>query len=348
MPRPRISWLLVLVPVSLALALARADAVAVFATAALAIVPLAALIGDATEQIAVRSGPRWGGLLGATFGNVTEIIIAITLVTANQFEVVKASLIGSILGNMVLVLGLAFLGGGFRYSEQRFSARSAAVHSTALVLAVFGLMMPAVYVLTSPSTGVQRETVSAVVAVILIALYVASLVFTMGTHVHLFRVPEAGEVARWSLGRAVLVLAGAALVVGVESELLVHALEPTVVQLGVSRLFIGIFVVALVGNAAEHASAVTFALRNRVDVTIEIAFGSSTQIALFVAPLLVFVSLAIGHPMDFVFRTFEIVAVTLSTLIVSLVVLDGRTNWLEGAQLVGAYAIMAVSFLYVA
>jgi Ca2+:H+ antiporter len=189
--------------------------------------------------------------------------------------------------------------------------------------------------------------ISAVVAVVLIALYGAALLFTLVTHVHLFRAPASDEKAEWSRGRAIGVLLGAALLVGVESEFLVGSLEPTVKALGLSKVFVGLVIVAIIGNAAEHASAVFFAIRNKMDVAMEISFGSSTQIALFVAPLLVFVSLLIGHPMDFVFSGLEVIAVALATIIVAAIVLDGRSNWLEGAQLLGAYVIIAATFFFV-
>lgn len=347
MPRPSLSWLLVFVPVSLVAVLFGAPALVAFATSALAIVPLAGLIGRATESLAVHAGPRVGGLLNATFGNITEMIIGVLLVAGGEIDVVKASLMGSILGNIVLVLGASLLAGGLRYRELRFSARSATVQSTSLLLAVLGLLMPALFVNFDASSGLQREIVSVVVALVLIVLYVGSLVFMQFTHAFLFRVPKAEEAAELTRNRAILLLLVAAVLVGLESELLVGSLEPSVVTLGVSRTFIGLFVVATIGNAAEHASAVRFALRNKTDVSMEIAFGSSTQIALFVAPVLVLISLAIGRPMDFVFSPFEVAAVGLSTIIVGVVVLDGRSNWLEGLQLLGAYVIIAISFFFV-
>lgn len=347
MPKPSLRWLLIFVPLSFVAEFAFQQPVLVFVLSCLAIIPLAGLIGQATDQLAIRAGPRVGGLLNATFGNVTELIIAILLVRAREFDVVKASLIGSIIGNLVLVLGAAYLLGGLRFAEQRFSARAVAVHSTSLLLAVAGLLMPALFVLTARETGAQREVVSITVATVLIALYAAGLLFILVTHTHLFGSRPADERPEWSAARAVIVLVVAAVVVGVESEFLVGSLQPTVDALGLSRLFVGLFVVAIVGNAAEHASAVVFALRNKMEITIEIAFGSSTQIALLVAPLLVFISLAMGHPMDFVFSTFEVVAVALATLIVSVISLDGRSNWLEGLQLLAVYVILGVSFFYV-
>jgi Ca2+:H+ antiporter len=348
--KPSAGWLLVFIPVSLAAGPLVHQPVVVFVAACLAIIPLAGSIGRATDQLAIRAGPRVGGLLNATFGNVTELIIAVLLVRAGEFEVVKASLVGSILGNLVLVLGAAYFAGGLRVSEQRFSARMTAVHASSLLLAVIALMMPAVFVLSQPDTRVEREVISVTVAGVLIVLYAAGLLFTLVTHSRLlrpFRSPAEEERPQWSLARSVVVLLLAAVAVGVESELLVRSLEPTVLALGVSRLFVGLFVVAVVGNAAEHAAAVTFALRDRMDVSIEIAFGSSTQIALLVAPLLVFVSLALGRPMDFIFATPEIVAVALATLVTSVISMDGRSTWLEGLQLLGVYIILGVSLFYI-
>lgn len=340
-------WLLILVPVSLVAEFVVKQPVLIFVTCSLAIIPLAGLIGRATEQLALSAGPRVGGLLNATFGNLTELIIGILLVAAGQFEVVKASLIGSILGNLVLVMGACYFVGGLRYREQRFSARAAGVHAGSLLLAVAGLLMPALFVISAQDTAAQREVVSSVVAAVLIVLYVAALLFTQVTHTDLFGLESTAEPAAWPTWRATAVLLVAAGVVGMESEFLVGSLDSTVHALGISKLFVGLFIVAIVGNAAEHASAVYFALRDKMEVAIEIAFGSSTQIALLIAPLLVFISLAIGHPMDFVFSTFEVIAVALATLIVSVMSLDGRSNWLEGLQLLGLYAIMAVSFFFV-
>lgn len=346
--KPRLSWLLVLVPVSLAADLLFHNELLTFLTAAGAILPLAGLIGEGTEELAVHAGPRVGGLLNATFGNVTELIIAIFLVLDDEIDVVKASLTGSILGNLLLVLGLSFLVGGLRHREQSFNAQAAGVHASSLILAVIGLLMPALFVLTTGQHDfIEREVVSASVAVVLMVLYVLALVFVMVTHEHLFRTPSHDEQPRWSRKRALGVLVGATVLVALEAELLVGALEPALEDLGLSKFFVGLILVPIIGNAAEHSSAVLFAARNKVDVTLEIAIGSSTQVALFVAPVLVFISLAVGHPMDFVFTTFEVAAVGLSTLIVAVISSDGKSNWLEGAQLIAAYLIIAISFLFV-
>jgi Ca2+:H+ antiporter len=350
--RPSLDWLLVLVPVSVALELAGGNELLVFVTSALAILPLAGLIGRSTEQLALHTGPRIGGLVNATFGNVTELIIAFFLILEDQTEVVKASLTGSILGNLLLVLGISFLVGGLRHEEQEYNARSASIHATSLVLAVTALLMPALFALTQQGESasqifVEREVVSGTVAAVLMALYAGALIFVLVTHEHLFRTPDPEEHPSWSRRKAIVVLLAATAVVAFEAELLVGSLEPALEDLGLSELFVGLIVIPIIGNAAEHSSAVLFALRNKVDVTLEIAIGSSTQIALFVAPALVFISLLVGHPMDFVFSTFEVAAVALSTILVFMISSDGRSNWLEGAQLTGAYVIMAISFFFV-
>ncbi len=346
--RPSLDWLLVLVPVSIVLEVAGGNELLIFLTAAGAILPLAGLIGRSTEQLALHTGPRIGGLVNATFGNVTELVIAVFLILDDQTDIVKASLTGSILGNLLLVLGLSFLVGGLKHEEQTYNARSASIHATSLVLAVTALLMPALFALSqSTETELEREVVSGTVAAVLIALYAAALFFTLVTHEHLFRTPSPDEHASWSRGKAIGVLLVATAFVALEAEFLVASLEPALEDLGLSELFVGLIVIPIIGNAAEHSSAIMFALRDKVDVTLEIAIGSSTQIALFVAPALVFISLFVGHPMDFVFSTFEVAAVALSTVLVFMISSDGRSNWLEGAQLTGAYVIMAISFFFV-
>jgi Ca2+:H+ antiporter len=346
--RPSVNWLLVFIPISIVADLFIHQPVLVFATSALAIVPLAGLIGTSTEQLAIRVGPSMGGLLNATLGNLTELIVGILLVSAGQFAIVKATLIGSIVGNLLLVLGLSFFLGGLRFEQQKFNQHSANVHSASLVLAVAGLLIPALLTVTSPSVGVkEKEIVSAVVAVVLIGLYLATLVFTRLTHAHIFHVPATDEVADWSTRRALAVLTGAALLVGLESEFLVSSLNPALSQLHVPPLFVGLILIPIIGNAAEHASAIFFALKDRVDVTIEIAAGSSTQIAMFVAPALVFISLVLGRPMDFVFTGFEVAIVGLASLIFTVTAQDSRSNWLEGLQLIGLYLVVAIAAYFV-
>jgi Ca2+:H+ antiporter len=331
--QPSMDWLLVFVPVSIVADLLGQSTV-VFITSALAIVPLAGIIGRSTDQVARRVGSRLGGLLNATLGNITELIVCILLINASNFAIVKASLIGSILGNLLL--------------EQSFSSRAAGVHSASLLLAVAGLLMPALLILTTPEIGFfEKEVVSGVVATVLILLYIAALAFTQITHPHLFQASEEPATPTKSLRRSVVMLVVAALLVGLESELLVTSLEPALVALHLPAIFVGLILIPIIGNASEHASAVYFAAKDRVDLTLEIAVGSSTQIALFVAPILVFISLAIGHPMDFVFTAFEIAVVSLATLIVALIVLEGRSNWLSGVQLVGAYIVIGAAAFFI-
>jgi Ca2+:H+ antiporter len=344
--RPSLDWLLVLVPVSAVLQLAGGNELLIFLTSAGAILPLAGLIGRSTDQLALHTGPRIGGLVNATFGNVTELVIAFFLILDDQVDIVKASLTGSIIGNLLLVLGLSFLLGGLKHEEQTYNAR-ASIHATSLVLAVTGLLMPALFALGGRESFAQREVVSGTVAAVLMILYAAALLFTLVTHEHLFRTPSPEEHPEWSRRQAVGMLLVATAFVALEAEFLVSSLEPALEDLGLSEFFVGLIVIPIIGNAAEHSSAIMFALRDKVDVTLEIAIGSSTQIALFVAPALVFISLFVGHPMDFVFSTFEVAAVALSTVLVFMISSDGRSNWLEGAQLTGAYAIMAISFFFV-
>jgi Ca2+:H+ antiporter len=343
---PRLAWLLALVPAAIVLEVIHADPVAIFVVAGLAILPLAGQIGHATEELAAHSGPQVGGLLNATFGNVTELIIATFLIAEGQIEIVKASITGSIIGNVLVVLGLSFLAGGWSRPEQRFNRLSAGVHSTSLVIAVIALLMPALFSFTTGASSFRTEAVSIGVSVVLLSVYVLSLLFSFKTHRAFFRTSFEHARPHWSVRRSLGVLAGATVLVALMSEFLVGALEHTVESLGVSELFVGLIVVPLVGNAAEHSSAVLLAMKDKMDTSIEIAIGSSTQIALFIAPLLVFVSLLLGHPMDFIFTEIEIAAVAFSSIVLGFIALDGRSNWIEGVQLLAAYLIMAVSFFF--
>lgn len=345
--KPKLEWLLVFVPVALFLEFTHGNHTAIFVTSALAILPLAGLIGHATEDLAIRIGPQKGGLLNATMGNVTEMIIAFFLIMEGELEVVKGSITGSIIGNVLLVLGLAFLVGGWKRQEQQFNRTSAGLHSTSLVIAVVALLMPALFALTAESTEFRTEAVSIGVSIVLLLVYALSLLFSFKTHRDFFRpTKEEKHEPKWSAKYAMGMLAGSTILVALMSEFLVGALEPTVEQFGLSKLFVGLIVVPIVGNAAEHSSAIFLAAKDKMDVAIEIAIGSSTQIALFVAPMLVFASLAVGKPMDLIFSSFEIAAVAFSSAILGFIALDGRSHWLEGAQLVAAYIIMAISFFF--
>jgi Ca2+:H+ antiporter len=347
MLKPRLSWLLVFLPAAVVMEIVHAEPVLIFATAGLAILPLAGLIGHATEELAGRTGPQIGGLLNATFGNVTELIIATFLILDGQLDIVKASITGSIIGNVLLVLGIAFAVGGWSRVEQTFNRTAAGLHSASLIIAVGALLLPALFSLTPEATDFRTEAVSVGVSIVLITTYVLGLLFTLKTHRSLFRSDLEHTQPKWTMGRAVGTLAGATVGVALSSEFLVGALEPTVEELGLSRLFVGLIVVPIIGNAAEHSSAILLAAKDRMEVAIEIAIGSSTQIALFIAPLLVFISLVVGEPMDLIFSGIEIAAVAFSGAILGFVVLDGRSNWFEGVQLIAAYVILAVSFFFV-
>ena len=344
--RPRLEWLLVFVVIATVLEFTHGDHVAIFICSAIAILPLAGLIGHATEDIAARTGPQMGGLLNATFGNVTEMIIAFFLILEGELQVVKASITGSIIGNVLLVLGLSFLLGGWKRKQQTFNRTSASLHSSHLVIAVVALMLPALFSYTPEASGFRTEAVSIGVSIVLLLVYALGLLFTFRTHSSLFRSNLQHEEPKWSKGYAIGMLAGSTVLVALMSEFLVGALEPTVEEFGLSKLFVGLIIVPIVGNAAEHSSAIFLAMKDKMDVSIEIAIGSSTQIALFIAPVLVFVSLIAGNPMDLIFSPIEIAAVFFSSLILGFIALDARSNWIEGAQLIAAYVIMALSFFF--
>jgi Ca2+:H+ antiporter len=347
-PRPRFAWLLIMIPVSAAANFVIHQPLVIFAASAISLIPLSELVGIATDQAAMHAGPRTGGLLNASLANVTELILSTFLVLDGQITVVKASLTGAILGNLLLVLGMALFAGGRRGSAQRYNAAAAGVYATSLALAVTGFLMPSLFILTTGAHSfLQREVVSGTVAAILMLLYVLALMFTRTSRQHVFHAPAATEQPTWSYAGAVGMLAAAAGLVALESWMLAGTVEPALSALHISQFFAGLIIIPLIGNVAEHSSAVRFALQDKVEITLEIAIGSSTQIALFVAPALVFISLVLRHPMDFVFSTFELATVGLSTFIVALISLDGRSNWLEGAQLVAAYLIIAASAFFV-
>jgi Ca2+:H+ antiporter len=347
-----------LIPAALALELAHASHVAIFIAAALGIVPTAAMMGKATEELAARSGPGVGGLLNVTFGNFPELVIAFFALLEGLQEVVKASIIGSIIGNILLVLGAAMLVGGIGRDHQRFNATAANAQSAMLLLALTALVMPAVYELvvggSLPSPNAERvdygstvEHLSLAVAIVLIFSYVTGLVFSLRTHRDLFNPPYEQEATGWSVRRGVIVLAIAGVLVGVMSEVLVGSIADAAESIGLSEFFIGAIVVAIVGNAAEHWVAVLVAAKDKMDLAVNIAIGSSTQIALFVAPLLVLLSFVFGPgPMPLVFNGFELAAVILAILIANRVTAEGESNWFEGVQLLSVYLILALAFGY--
>jgi len=348
-----------LIPVALVLDLLGAPATIVFVTSALGIVPTAALIGRATEELAARSGPGIGGLLNVTFGNAPELIIALFALGQGLQEVVKASIVGSIIGNMLLVLGAAMLAGGIGREKQHFSATSASIQTTMLMLAGGALLMPAIFELVEgkglPQPGSESinyggtvEHLSLAVAIVLIVTYVIGLFFSLKTHRDLFN-PEYGEEDTWgwSTRTSVIALAIAGVLVGVMSEVLVGSITEASHSIGLSEFFIGVIVVAIVGNAAEHWVAVLVAMKDKMDLAVNIAVGSSAQVALFVAPVLVLASFFIGpHPLALVFNGFELGAILLAILIGNHVTADGESTWFEGVQLLAVYFVFGLAFYF--
>ena len=348
-----LNLLLIFVPVAFYLELTHASGTLVFLASALAILPLAGVMGRATEELAVKAGSTVGGLLNATFGNATELIIAFFALRAGKIEVVTASIIGSILGNLLLVLGLALLLGGLKHRVQKFNVQAAGTVASLLTISVLALLVPAVFDLAARAVVGQQATAaldvrfSDAAAVVLIALYVAYIVFTLVTHRDLLSNTEEHEgEAKWSVPLALGVLVGSTVVVGFMSEFLVGGLDEASASLGLSELFVGLIVIPIIGNAAEHAAAVTFAMRNKMDLAMTIALGSTVQVALLVAPILVLMGLVIGQPMDLVVTPLELVAVVAAVLIANSVVRDGETNWLEGVMLLGVYILIGLAVFF--
>lgn len=337
--------LLAFVPIAIGAAFAGVSPVVVFFLSALAIVPLAKYIGQATEELATQTNPAVGGLLSASFGNATELIIGMFALKAGLIEVVKASITGSIIGNLLFVLGLAMFCGGLRREKQTFNKTGILAQCSTLFLATIALIVPAVFFQTAGGAGAARiEGLSILVSLVLVCMYGASLFFALHTHKHLYRETAGKLQPRWGITRALMTLIAAVLAVAWLSEILVSSIEPVIVSLGWSQLFVGVIFVAIVGNAAEHLSAVLIARKNRMDLVLQISVGSATQIVLFVAPVLVLLGAVLGQPMDLIFNTFELIAMVLAVLIVNFIVQDGESNWLEGLQLLAAYAIMAIAF----
>jgi len=352
--------LLLFIPVSFAAHFLEWGELPVFITAGLAILPLAAWMGTATEEIAVVTGPSLGGLLNATFGNATELIIALVALNAGLVDVVKASITGSIISNLLLVMGLSMLLGGLRYKEQEFQPIVARVNASSMNLAMIALLLPTTVDFTSSGiTAATLQNLSIAVAIVLILVYGLTLLFSMKTHSYLYDVglaesgPDENGQTHLStgtnqhyLGLWIGVLLASTLLVAIESELLVDSLEVATSQLGLTALFTGVILVPIIGNAAEHATAITVAMKNKMDLSVSVAVGSSMQIALFVAPVLVLAGRAIGQPMDLDFNPFELVAVAVSVLIANSISSDGRSNWLEGTLLLATYAVLGLAFYF--
>ena len=337
--------LLIFVPLTLVAEFINISPIGIFILSSLAIIPLAKFIGESTEELSAYTGSALGGLLNATFGNATELIISIFALQAGLSEMVKASITGSIIGNLLLILGMAFFFGGLGKEKQKFNATAAKASGSTLLLAIAALVMPAVFVLTSNSPSPATvENLSLAVAVVMALSYLASLLFSLYTHKHLYTEDMAEYHAKWSVRKSVAILLASTISVAFMSEILVGSIEPLVASLGWTELFIGVIFVAIIGNAAEHVSAITLAMKGRMDLSLQIAIGSATQIAMFVVPVLVFISLFLGAPMSLIFNNFELAAIILSVLVVNSITEDGESNWFEGLQLLGTYGVMVVVF----
>ncbi|MEM9768537.1 MAG: calcium/proton exchanger [Cyanobacteria bacterium P01_D01_bin.71] len=354
--------LLIFVPVSLAAYWFDWGDLVVFITAGLAIIPLAGWMGSSTEEIAVVLGPSWGGLLNATFGNATELIIALIALNEGLIGVVKSSIVGSIISNLLLVLGLAMLLGGIKYKEQDFQPVIARVNASAMNLAVIAILLPTAVGFTANNVAKPTlQNLSDAVAIILIAVYGLTLLFSMKTHTYLYdagtfgeessadvdeQTPSADSESAPNLKLWIPVLLGATVTVAAESELLVNTLETATEQIGLSPLFTGVIVLPIIGNAAEHATAVTVAMKDKMELAVSVAVGSSLQIALFVAPVLVLAGWLWDKPMNLSFDALELLAVAVAVLITNSISSDGRSNWLEGTMLLATYAILGLAFYF--
>jgi len=347
------------IPIAIAVEIAHASPTLVFACSALGVIPTAALMGRATEELAARSGPGIGGLLNVTFGNAPELIIALFALEAGLHEVVKASIIGSVIGNILLVMGAAMFVGGIGRDRQRFSRTAATAQSSMLLLAIVALVMPAIFELVEgkglPGPGSELvaydstvEQLSLAVAVVLILSYVAGLLFSLRTHRDLFNPPSEDDHGEpWSVRRAIGALALAGVAVGAMSEILVGSISEAATSIGLTEFFVGAIVVAIVGNAAEHWVAVLVARKDKMDLAVNIAIGSSAQIALFVAPVLVLASFVLGPaPMPLVFNGFELGAAFFAVLIAIHVTNEGESTWFEGVQLLAVYVVLALAFAF--
>jgi Ca2+:H+ antiporter len=365
--KPSIDWLLIFVPIAIALRFVPSleNKTALFIVACIAIIPLAGWMGKGTEHLAEHLGPGPGGLLSATFGNAAEMIIALFALSKGLEGVVKASITGSILGNLLLVLGLSLLCGGIKFSRQTFNKTSSSMSATALTLAAAALIVPTVFhevasrvpIAQGGWTPAKEQTLSLAIAVVLLLTYIFTLIFSLVTHrnmlagdaVHAMEeigeeLEHAGE--HWSKGKALGILLTATAFVVLIAEFLVGAVEEAGKTLGLTEVFVGVIVVAIIGNAAENSSAILMALRNKMDLSLGISLGSSLQIALFVAPVLIFASYFMGSPMNLEFTLPEVFAVIIAIVIVQQIASDGESNWIEGVQLISVYAILAILFYF--
>lgn len=328
-----------------------ADPVLIFIAAALAIIPLAKFIGEATEELAIHVGPRFGGLLNATLGNAAELIITLFAINAGLLELVRASITGSILGNLLLVMGLSLLLGGWKNGTQTFDRRNAGMSATLLILAVVGLLVPSLFDIAIQDNRAAELGLSEGVAGVMMAIYGLSIYYSFTTEdakAPGSREPAADDIhhARWSVRLSVAVLVASTLGIVFMSEVLVGAVEHVTEELGLTEVFLGLIIIPLVGNVAEHLVAVQVAYKNKMELSMAVSLGSSLQIALFVAPVLVFISLLFGETLLLVFTNFELIALTAASLIAAFIAQDGESNWLEGSMLLAVYLIIGLAFYY--
>jgi Ca2+:H+ antiporter len=344
-------WLLIFVPISLFCGIFTDSTTLTFVTSVIAIIPLAAIIGFATREIAIQTNPTWGGLINATFGNIIELIIAVLALSKGLVTVVQASLIGSIIGNILLLIGLSIFVGGIRFKEQKFNTISAGISSTMLIIAVAGLAIPTIYSVTTHATADQIHVLSDAVAIVLAVIYIAGLLFALFTHKHLFdasdEIKALRKKSKLNIKKAVLILLIGIVFVALESEFLVKTVEHAAQSIGLTETFIGIIIIAIITNIAEKSTAIHFAIQNNLDISLEIGLSSAIQIALFVVPVLVFISTIFGYGFSLVFSVFEVAAVIFAVMIVNYLSSDGRCNWLEGAQLLSLYLIIAIVFFFI-
>lgn len=342
-----LKFMLLFVPISFIGKFLNFSPTIMFILAALSIIPLAGIMGEGTEEISFYTGPKIGGFLNATFGNATELIISFFALKSGLFEVVKSSIAGSIIGNILLVLGASMFIGGLKHKTQNFNINVVETTSSTLLFSLIGLCVPAFFTHTINANllNTRYEGLSLVVAIVMFILYILSLIFSFFTHKDLYATTteEEGHESKWSLKKSIAILIIATVIIAIESEFLVGGIEDITSKLGLSEFFVGIILIPIIGNAAEHSTAITMALKNKMDVAIEIALGSSLQIILFVAPVLIFLSL-LFTPMSIIFNPFELVALIASVIIANKVASDGQSNWLEGAQLMAVYFIIAAGF----
>jgi len=353
--------LLIFAPIAVILDQVHADHIILFVFSIIALIPLAKLIGDSTEHLAAHYGTTLGSLLNVTFGNAAEIIISIVAINAGLIDLVKASITGSILGNIMLIFGLSIIAGGFRYKEQIFNRENAGLQSSLIFLAIIGLAIPTILSTTLlKSTDIENQLkiqmLSDFVAIVLLCVYIAGIVFTFFTHKHLFVTVRDGDVEQltmeqnhrhWSKTKSFIMLAISMVGVVVVSEILVGTVEETSKQFGFGELFVGAIIVGIVGNAAEHSSAIMLARRGKLDLSIGIAAGSGTQVAIFVVPVLVIAGMVVNRPVNLVFTIYELVVVFLAVSILNLIAHDGKSNWFEGIMLIAVYLIIAVGFFFI-